>query len=142
MSPTQRRIQRARCLAALNEVRSTLLPQIGEESDQPIASSSGSSKRTSTALEEDQDDLAYVDAELEALEEKKARLLAKKAKTLDIKPKVSPPPPFDWQGHPHIDMQKRIYVDFEEKDVGDEEKREVEIERLRKERIEKGRIEL
>ena len=79
MSPTQRRIQRARCLAALNEVRSTLLPQIGEESDQPIASSSGSSKRTSTALEEDQDDLAYVDAELEALEEKKARLLAKKS---------------------------------------------------------------
>jgi len=66
----------------------------------------------------------------------------KKAKTLDIKPKVSPPPPFDWQGHPHIDMQKRIYIDFEEKDVGDEEKREVEIERLRKERIEKGRIEL
>jgi len=120
----------------------TLLFFADEEIHSPVASTSGSSKRTSTALEDEDDNDADIDAELKALEEKKARLLAKKAKTLDIKPKVSPPPPFDWQGHPPIDMGKRIYVDFEENDVGDEEKRELENERLRKERIEKGKIEL
>ncbi|GAA5843907.1 hypothetical protein JCM5353_006638 [Sporobolomyces roseus] len=113
------------------------------ESDHPVASTSGSSKRNSAALEDnDEEDDEDIEAQLKALEEKRARLLAKKAKTEDIKPKVSPPPPFDWQGRPPIDMGQRIYVDFEEKAAGEEEKKEVERERLTKERIEKGRIEL
>jgi len=114
-----------------------------EELDSPVASTSGSSKRNSAALDEDgDDDDEEIEAQLKALEERRARLLAKKAKTEDIKPKVSPPPPFDWQGRPPIDMGKRIYVDFKGKDAGDEEKKEVEKERLTKERVEKGRIEL
>ncbi|GAA5824473.1 hypothetical protein JCM5353_000321 [Sporobolomyces roseus] len=116
---------------------------VDEELDSPVASTSGSSKRNSTALEgDDEEDDEDIEAQLKALEEKRARLLAKKAKTEDIKPKVSPPPPFDWQGKPPIDLGKRIYVDFEGGDARVEEEKEVERERLTKERVQKGRIEL
>lgn len=76
------------------------------------------------------------------LEEKKARLLAKKAKTSDIKPKVSPGPPFDWEGRPPIDKGKRVHIDFDEEGAEEEEERMLEREKLEKENRERDQIEL
>ncbi|GAA6006500.1 hypothetical protein JCM11491_004985 [Sporobolomyces phaffii] len=110
-----------------------------EESKQGIVPS----KRGSAEVEEDEgidnddedDESADIDAQIQALVEKKrAQALAKKKSKnqQETKPRVTPPPPFDWQGRPPIDMGKRIYVDYEEQDVGDEEKKEVEKEKLEK----------
>ncbi|GAA5947573.1 hypothetical protein JCM3765_001733 [Sporobolomyces pararoseus] len=90
--------------------------------DEPVAGGSGTSKRSSASYGNDDDDEdedldeEALDAKLKALEERKARLEAKRAKTSkpDIKPSVSPSPPFDWQGRPPIELGNRIYVDCDE----------------------------
>ncbi|GAA5824470.1 hypothetical protein JCM5353_000320 [Sporobolomyces roseus] len=118
---------------------------LSEESNQPIASTSAAygRKRSSSAIDEDDEDGdGDIEAQLKILEEKKARLLAKKAKTSDIKPRVSPGPPFDWEGRPPIDKGKRVYIDFDEEGAEEEEKRMLEREKLEKEKRERDQIEL
>jgi len=122
---------------------------VDEETPQPVASTSQSSKRPTISLsdsdEDEEEDADALDARIAAIEAKAARLKAKRAKTAgaaDIKPKVSPGPPFDWEGRPPIDKGKRIYVDFDEEGAEEEEKRMLEREKLEREKRERNRVEL
>lgn len=133
----------------LSQSNLTLRFFVDEETPQPVASTSQSSKRPTISLsdsdEDEEEDADALDARIAAIEAKAARLKAKRAKTAgaaDIKPKVSPGPPFDWEGRPPIDKGKRIYVDFDEEGAEEEEKRMLEREKLEREKRERNRVEL
>lgn len=73
--------------------------------------------------------LAVVNAKLALAKAQEALLLAKRKKnSRDVKPRVTPPPPFDWRGRPPIDLGKRIYVDYDK-----EEAQHVEEDELKRE---------
>ncbi|GAA5980831.1 hypothetical protein JCM5350_003723 [Sporobolomyces pararoseus] len=121
-------------------VRSSIGIQDELFADEPIASGSGSSKRSSADLEDEEDedededlDEEALEAKLKALEEETARLKAKRAKISkpDVKPRISPAPPFDWQGSPPIDFGERIYVDFDGSTAEMVEREEVEKEKMK-----------
>ncbi|GAA5947495.1 hypothetical protein JCM3765_001701 [Sporobolomyces pararoseus] len=113
--------------------------------DEPVASSS-KRQASSQSDEEDYSDLdeEEIDAQLKALEEKAARLKAKRAKTLkpDIKPQVTPSPPYDWQGNPPIKKETRWYLDFEAEEAEKEEERMIEKEKLEEEERRKNAVEI
>ncbi|GAA6063446.1 hypothetical protein JCM10212_005619 [Sporobolomyces blumeae] len=92
--------------------------------------------------EDDDEGLGVIEEQLVALEAKRARLRTKREKTddVDIKPKVSPGPPFDWRGNPPIDFGKRIYVDFVDQEASQEELKVVEREKADKERRNRNAI--
>ncbi|GAA5980784.1 hypothetical protein JCM5350_003707 [Sporobolomyces pararoseus] len=130
-------------------VRSSIGIQDELFADEPIAGGSGSSKRSSASLEDEDDeeedlDEEALEAKLKALEEKAARLRAKRAKTSkpDVKPEVTPPPPFDWEERPPIFLEKRWYVDYEVDEAEEEEAQEVEKEKLEMEKREENVVEL
>jgi hypothetical protein len=81
---------------------------------------------------------------LRALEERAARLRAKRAKTVkpDIKPQVTPSPPYDWQGNPPIEKETRWYLDFNEEEAEAEEARMIQKERLKAEERRNNAVDL
>ncbi|GAA5900473.1 uncharacterized protein JCM6883_002855 [Sporobolomyces salmoneus] len=114
-------------------IRSAISLQDEVLPDEPVASTS--KRRIDSVSPDDNDDLddlsdldeAELDARLKAFEEKAARIRAKRAKSaFEKKPRVTPPPPYDWKGRPPIDMGKRVYVDFDEDEARKKEAEEKE----------------
>ncbi|GAA5987727.1 hypothetical protein JCM5350_008084 [Sporobolomyces pararoseus] len=111
--------------------------------DEPVASTS--KRQASSQSDEDDDsdlDEEEIDAQLKALEEKAARLKAKRAKTSkpDVKPQVTPSPPYDWQGQPPIKKETRWYLDFDAEEAEKEEERMIEKEKQEEEERRKNAV--